>query len=328
MTQESEASAQGDVEDEGQVSPPPAEDDANGAPDHSTLLGNALLDGLGIHDEPATDEPAGPDEPEAQTDDAGDDEPEATADGEEPPAAEATSPADALERWVTQVADNPKSINQIPAKHHPAVVQAAIEAERAIQRKAAEEAYRLGQQHGAETAVRDARIREAVAEIDALKKDDPEGYVTWRDTYPDKAAAYDQARAPQAATSAADATLTAIVEASKPLVAQLENYPAAKARLAQKAEKDKSLYQMTPEGLAQLSLDISKEIAAEEQAKRAKDEEPARKAVEQRAAAAAQRRDAPRIDAAEGRKGNEPLTNDIEELLRMGIRESRELAHR
>ncbi len=321
MTQESELPGQGDAEVEDQVSPSPADSDANEAPDPDTLLGNALLGELGIHDE-------APEAPEPKTDD---DEPEATEDGEEPPAAEAQSPADEMQRWVEQVAANPKSINQIPAKHHPAVMQAAIDSERAIQRRAVQLAYEQGKGDGSTQAEQALRIRQAVEEIDTLKRDDPEGYIAWRDEKPELASAYDAAKynaTPQGAarTESVNAVANAIRQAAAPVVAQLANYPAAKARLEAKAQSNPNLYGMTPEGLAQLTADIAAEIAADQSALLTKQNEPARKAVEQRAQAQAERRGAPRIDAAEGRKGNEPLGNDIETLLADGWAKEMQLA--
>ena len=334
MSQVQMSPGQGLDESEDQVRPSSFGADANGAPDFEGLLGNALLEDLGVAPEkPLVDsDPDDLDDPEAHVspdaefganDD--DDAVEVDADSATSPAPlDPRSPQAMMPRWVSQVTQNPKSINQIPAKHHPAVMQAIFEQERAVQVQAVQVAHDYGLEQGAQSTIEQLRTYQAVSEIEELKRSDPVGYVQWRDRYRDRALAYDAVTAPQPAPAAPDPRMLAVhayQAAATPLRRQLEQHPAAKARMEAKLAADPSLYGPTAAGMEQFAADVAEEVAAERMVRRTKDEEPARQAVEQRRSATAERRGTPRPDVSSGRRAADQLTDDVDELLGMGLAE-------
>ena len=325
MTQDPTSAAQGDiVDDEGAQVPPSALDDITGIEDVATLIGRGLIEeSLGAKDQ----EPA-----EAQTADGEDDSDDGEeGDGEPPaPTAAAETPAEAMERWLKKVAENPKSINEIPAKHHPTIFEQALLAERELQKRAATMAYDQGVRDGAAQTETQARIAAAVAEVDEIKKADPAAYVEWREEFPDRALAYDRAKSAKSTPGTPDGTSAAatIAAAAQTLIAKLDAYPAAKARIEAKANADPNLYLQTPEGLGQLSSDIADEIAADRQAALQQQDEPAKRAIEARRAAKEGRGEIPRPDTGGGQRATPSLPDDPKELIAMGWRETREAARR
>lgn len=325
MTQNPDSAVQGDIVDDGQVEVPPAAlDDITGIEDVATLIGRGLVEeSLGAKE---------PEDAEAQTaDDDEDSEGDDGDDGEPPaPTAAAETPAEAMERWLKKVAENPKSINEIPAKHHPSIFERALLAERELQQRAATMAYEQGMRDGATQTETQARIAAAVAEVDEVKTADPAAYVAWREEFPDRAIAYDKAKSTKSTPGTSDGTsaTATIAAASQALIARLDEYPAAKARIKAKADANPRLYLQTPEGLGELSADIADEIATERQVALQKQDDPAKQAIEARRAAKEGRGEIPRPDTGGGQRAIPSLPDDPKELIAMGWRETREAARR
>lgn len=318
MTQDPTSAVQGDIVDDDEVEiPANALDDITGIEDVATLIGRGL-----IEESIGTKEPEAAEAQTADEDDSADDE-----EGEaEPPAptAAAETPAEAMERWLKKVSENPKSINEIPARHHPTIFERALTAERELQQRAAEMAYEQGMRDGATRTETQARVAAAVAEVDEVKRADPAAYVEWRESFPDRAIAYDKAKGAKSAPGPSDRTsaTATIAAAAQTLVAKLDAYPAARARIEAKAAADPNLYLQTPEGLGQLSGDIADEIAADRQAALQKQDDPAKRAIEARQAAKEGRGEIPRPDTGGGQRATPSLPTDPKELIAMGWREA------
>lgn len=273
-------------------------------------LGKALLASMGNFD----DEP----DEDSHVEEQAEDEPEALVDEDEEEAPEEDAPTESpeaqLERWVSQVAENPKSINQIPAKRHPEVMQAVLAAERDVQQRAVQIAY----EQGMAAAEQQAKVREAVARIDTMRKEDPEGFADWVDENPEQAEAYMALKRnkPAAGAPVAD-TREALANQARRLWAKLDAYPDAKAATVTKAQG----VPLNEDGIAQLAEMVADALADVKANERIKNTEPARKAAEQRQQAAADRKQIPRPEGTGGQKAETVLTDDVNELLAMGLRQ-------
>lgn len=307
-----------------QLTPPSDSESASGQPSYADAIGRSLLESLGVTD----DDPADPDEPEPQPSDESAD---ATPAERTASAAATLSPEDQMARWVDQLLANPKDITRIPQKQQSAVMEqyiarkdamASQTAQNELQRVAAERDQYLGALQAQQRQVQAGQV----AEINQLKADDPAGYVTWRDMFPDRAEVYDAflkaERNPQAAQqqqTMAAFQATATQSAAAALHEELSQYPAAMQRLEAKLAADPSLYQPNPTGLRQFTADAAREIAAEQVAAQSKKEEPARQALAQKQANSAALRATPKPDVSSGQRGADPLTDDVDELLGMGF---------
>lgn len=273
-------------------------------------LGKALLASMGNFD----------DEPDegSEVEEPAEAEPEALVEEDEEEAPEEDAPTESpeaqLERWVSQVAENPKSINQIPAKRHPEVMQAVLAAERDVQQRAVQIAY----EQGMAAAEQQAKVREAVARIDTMRKEDPEGFADWVDENPDQAEAYMSLKRnkPAAGAPVAD-TREALANQARRLWAKLDAYPDVKAATVTKAQG----VPLNEDGIAQLAEMVADALAEAKTNERIKNTEPARKAAEQRQQAAAERKQIPRPEGTGGQKAESVLTDDVNELLAMGLRQ-------
>lgn len=291
------------------------------------LLGQALLEGLGVPDDFGSEVEAA-EQPEALPSDEDEAETPAT-----PAIAAATdvklSVDEMMPSWVENYRANPKSINNAPAKHHPAIAEQARELDRADQARAIEQAVQAGEQRAMQRIQAEQQRQATIAavdEINQLKATDAEGYVTWRDQYPDRARNYDafleEQRNPQ--PRQVDTAAIAMEQAHKaaaPILAKLTAAPEAMAKIQAKQAANPNLY-YGPDGLADLASDAAEALADVRIAAERKKEAPARAALEQRQANTDERRRAPRPDVSAGQRGGEPLTDDVDELFRLGLEEA------
>lgn len=306
-------------EEDGQLTPPSETTGASGRPSYADDVGRSLLESLGVTE----DEPA----PEPQPTDDDDDSPPPAAEVT-PPAAATLSPEEQMARWVDQLLQNPKDITRIPQKHQAAALEARDARRDAFAAQQIQQAREQGLQAARaefEAEQQRQQTAAAVAEIDQLKAADRDGYVDWRDQFPDRARAYDdfkeQQRNPRPAAQVDVAALNmqALHQAAEPLRKQLEALPAAKATLTARLTADPTLYGPTPAGMDQFVVDATEAIAEAKAAARMTQEAPARAALEQRQANTEERRRAPRPDVSSGQRAGEPLTDDVDELLAMGL---------
>ena len=270
-------------------------------------LGKALLASMGDFPDETEEAPGTEDEPEATVAE----EPEEEAPEED---ALTESPEAELQRWVSQVSENPKSINQIPAKRHPEIMQAILAVERDVQQRAVQIAY----EQGMAAAEQQSKVREAVSRIDTMRKEDPEGFADWVDENPEQAEAYMALKRNKTAAAAAPAdTQQALANQARRLWAKLDAYPDVKAATVTKAQG----VPLNEDGIGQLAEMVADALADVRANERIKNTEPARKAVEQRQQAAAERKQIPRPEGTGGQKAETPLTDDVNELLAMGLRQ-------
>lgn len=286
-------------------------------------LGKALLEGLGVPDDFGSEVEAA-EQPEALPSDE---------DEAETPHGEATTPAtdappsieEQMPRWVEQVSGNPKSINQIPAKHHPAIMEALVARNAVSRDQLAREQREAGREEARQEVAAEQRRQAtaaAVDEINQLKATDAEGYVAWRDQYPDRARNYDafldEQRNPRPVQADPTAPYMTLGERlSKKLAAE---FPAAYEKARVESQQNPALYSASDDGVAYLTELLATARAEAIVASRTAKEAPARAALEQRQANTAERRTAPRPDVSAGQRGGEPLTNDVGSLLEMAFR--------
>lgn len=291
-----------------------AEEGAQGTPDGTTPNESTFSDLIAEGLRAATPEQ---DEPDEQPDDEADEQDEAEDDSEgQPPAAEAKpalTPAD----WVTELRDRPHRINEIPAKERAGAIQQLISAERAAAVAAIGDAVA---QREAEIK-REQQIVAAVAEIDELRETSKDDFDAWATENPERASAYFAYKRDGGAAPKADPARD-IAAAAAPLMERLKANPAAHAVIVAKDKADPKRYAPTPLGLANLAADV---VEAMSQAKTPDPEDAAaRKLLEKRRAQQEVRKDRPRIDVTEGRKGEPQLSNDPKELIAAGWRETRQ----
>lgn len=311
----------------------------------SDRLGRALLGTMPqIEDEPEADEsPAdveeeGEDEQEAAEDAPETDEAdEATEDGE---------PEQVDERpdynvIAGQLIQNPRSINQHPAKEHPFILEALVRTYNSALQIADQDAEQRGYERGKQEAEVGAKVATAVAEIDQLRSSDPEGFIAWSEEHPERAEAYFQYK--RQGRVAAPPQGQPKQPENDPAVAQIESIGQAKwgelAALPDGARREAE--ERVRAGLAgspdlkdwlgRMYRLVDQELAAAEQAKRKKDEEPARKALEQRQEAAAARKAVPRPDVGSGvgAQGGENLEGmSYMDLIALGVKRTVQGARR
>lgn len=337
MTQDATSAEQGDVSEVGQgLNPPTDKGSANGPQNYADILALGLRPEAEAGDEEEPDdEDESADGEDEETDegdesDEGEGEPEETPKPGAQPQKETVDPAEAMASWIEKVATNPKSINEIPAKHHPAVFERVLVNERQLQQDAAVAAYEQGISDGAARLQRQMQLEQAEAEVDALQEDDPARYVAWRREHPDRAKIYDQvkeAKDPRNRRAApSDGSLPDAAFA--PIVVRLQQYPAAFARVEARMKAEPTKYLRTAQGLGEFTDLVAEEIAAERSgASKPKPPTPAERALEQRQAAAANRKGLPKTSAVGGARGGDSptrLSNDPKELLAQGFRQERD----
>lgn len=287
-----------------------------------TWLNKGLAESLtGLYPELAEEEVAPEDNSEEE---ALEDDGEAPIE-EELPEGEDGEEADPLAALVQQVSDNPKSISTIPARKHPQVIEAVLNAERDIQREAVRIAEQRGYERGAQeqqqrlqAELRTQQIRQAAAQLDELKRDDPATYVEWRDAHPDEARVYDQFKMNGAAAPAAQ-NYQSFIDAAQKQLARLDAYPDVKAR-TQKAITAEGL-RANVEGIQRVSELVALALV---DATTKPSETPAKKTLAKRQDAAARRKAVPRADVAvAGDASGEPDYESMEplEMIQYGIRE-------
>lgn len=260
---------------------------------------------------------------------------EVPAGGEATAAApERLSPEAQVQSWLEQVTANQKSINEIPAKFHPQVMEAYAAQERDVQLRAAKLALEQGLKQGREAALAELKAEQDAAEIAATvraidevvtaSETDPteaQNYLAWRKANPDAAAAYDRYKREgppdpkqiqaqeQRATEYGQQSQTALMQ-------QLVGFPEADARI--RARHIAKPYGHTPAEVGRLAADIAEEKATD----LVKQRTPIIAAAEKRAAGVATRSTVPKPDVATGSGGAATAAEgDWKSLIAAGFRE-------
>lgn len=244
------------------------------------------------------------------TEDEESDAPAAAAPGSAQPPPESTP-----DFWVTELQQRPQRWSEVPTKLLRRVVQDVVtatetRAEAAIaQSRAAavaearaildREATSL-RKAGRDELLLEAELESAAAQITALRKEDPAGYVDWQEKNPEAFVAYsnwmrDKTKVLGEAKNHAEAN-SAIAAAAQDIVSQLEQTPAAYQEMLRREKVQPGRYQVTRQGLANLVQDSAEimanlRIAATATASSPKTEATA---VAKRQAAAVARRDIPK----------------------------------
>lgn len=190
------------------------------------------------------------------------------------PAKPQLSPAE----WASILSTAPQRWTEVPRK----LVGPTIAAIAAAGQAESANARRIGADEGRRAAAHEAQLRAAVAEIDELQRTDPEGFAQLATENPSRMANYLAAKRDLAPVSpeAMQREAQRINAAAAPHLQRVSEYPEAHAKIV--ARHQQGAYSLTPEGLAELAIDVEREIAA---AMAAREAPTTRKAAEREAAA-------------------------------------------
>lgn len=198
---------------------------------------------------------------------------------EAPESEEDTGPT--LDSFVEMLWDNERRITEVPRKQLPAVIAALRERERGAYESALRMAYDKAFNDATTNYQRAAQVQARVAQLEALKADDPDQFA---DEITRDPAAYEAYRRKVAGPDPG-AELKA---AAQSILSRLDAYPDVRARIAN------SYYEPTSNGLARLTDDVMRELDAAKSTDRD---------AERRQTAAKDRKNLPRVESSEGATG-------------------------
>lgn len=335
MTQDRTSVGNADGEDEGE-SIPLAEPVATDGGELGNLLGEALLDSMGATgfgdtpdtdadegDDSTDDDAEGDDDTEALSEDAGetdDDEDEGDEPESQPSPSVQPPTAEQLASWVDSVATTPKSINRIPLKHHPAVIDAVVARERGVQLAAVEAARSWGQREGRAAFEAELQDRILVETTRELEDSDPAGYVQWRRDNRDRARKYDELSAPPRQVDPGQLAAEAFAAEGRGITQQLRANPRAFELVSLDRQAHPERYTADGPGLRYLTIVADRAFNA---ASAAPADAPATvDALEKRRAARESNGRLPRPDVSPGKKSPKQLSDDPFELISAGLQEA------
>jgi hypothetical protein len=215
---------------------------------------------------------------------------------------EPAKPRHSAHEWANVLMTAEQRINEVPVKMRAEVLTIW----KGLLLQAQAHAERQGVQKGYQTATQDAELKALVDRIDALKRDDPEGYVEWEQAEPRQFQAYLAARSRLSAPNTRGVSEAEIAAAAADVCdAAYAEYPSVKEAIVAIAAVNP--YPSTAQGLARLTRDVEREVA---KAKAAVDA-PDKAAAAERAAKAREHANRPKGAAPTGNLAVGELTLDM-----------------
>lgn len=292
------------------VAPPPSEEAAAPVASFEELAAR-----LGLNADGTPLDPEQPDESDT-ADEPGTTDPESEQVTTEAHSEEQATPT--VDEWAQRIATDPlKHITQVPTKDRVAVLGEIIRRERSsaatVQQAAYADGFKAAQDY--------ARLEAAAAEISELSAEE---YGEWAREYPDRAIAYQQFRKAQSAPEQAPvddrkAVAERIAALGVRQFRRLDDFPEAQQALRARASElvdGESRYAATDTGLQRLIDDVTDALADAKAGRKAND--PTRKAAEQRAKSAEERRGLPKADISNAGGGVDSAVT-VEQFKTMGV---------